>query len=306
MTTLHSRTGRFGWFALAVILGFAPSLANATDFNPAPGTADGAPGSLRDAISQANGNGQDDTITLAAGTYSLSLAGSGEDANASGDLDLTEAGFSLTIVGAGSNQTFIDQGTADRVIHAFAGVTVIFRALTIRGGNGVAQGGGILNSGGTVTIDNAEVNDNDASGPAATDGGGGIYNDGGALAIVNRSGIRNNAASGASGSGGGLFNSAGGTVFAQRSRIAGNRANRAGGGIEDASRTSTPSGEPVAVTLNDVDLNNNIAGPRGQASPGMAVGSTCPGPPTSPSRAATSATTAPRAKAEASGTATAR
>lgn len=219
----------------------------------------------------ANANGEDDTITLEAGTYSLSLAGSSEDMNATGDLDLTEAGWSITFVGAGANATFIDQDAMDRVFQVFAGVTVVFRDLTITGGDVSTSGGGIMNSGGDVTLNNTTVIENIARGNAPTDGGGGIYNNGGVVTLVNRSGVRNNRANGTSGSGGGVF-TLGGIFSATGSRIAGNRANRAGGGIEAAPGMAARRGGGFAVTLTNTDLNNNIAGPSGSAAPGNGGG----------------------------------
>jgi len=50
------------------------STANAAVFNITPGPADGAAGSLRDTLLAANSNGESDTINLAAGTYSLTIA----------------------------------------------------------------------------------------------------------------------------------------------------------------------------------------------------------------------------------------
>ena len=68
--------------------------------------------SLRGAISAANANGVGaDTITLPAGTYTLSLANAGglnEDANATGDLDVNS---SLTMLGSGAAGTIIQAGT---------------------------------------------------------------------------------------------------------------------------------------------------------------------------------------------------
>ena len=57
-------------------------------FNPLPGAADGAAGSLRAAILAANTNAQNDTINLQAGTYTLSLANVADQENlgALGDL----------------------------------------------------------------------------------------------------------------------------------------------------------------------------------------------------------------------------
>jgi CSLREA domain-containing protein len=78
--------------------------------------------SLREAIQAANtdatvdacttGSGAD-TITLPAGTYTLSLAGASEDANATGDLDITSV---ITIDGADAASTTIDGGGLDRVL----------------------------------------------------------------------------------------------------------------------------------------------------------------------------------------------
>ena len=70
--------------------------------------------SLRAAISAANSDaasggcpaGDDtDTVTLPAGTYGLSRSGAGEDANSTGDLDVTE---NVTIDGAGEAPTTVD------------------------------------------------------------------------------------------------------------------------------------------------------------------------------------------------------
>lgn len=54
---------------------------------------------------QANATPGADTIMLRAGTYRLTLAGAGEDAAATGDLDILQ---NLTIEGAGAMQTIID------------------------------------------------------------------------------------------------------------------------------------------------------------------------------------------------------
>ena len=66
---------------------------------------------LRDAIQAAQtdagpavapGSGAD-VVALPAGRYDLTLAGAGEDANHTGDLDVGSAGGALTIQGAGSD-----------------------------------------------------------------------------------------------------------------------------------------------------------------------------------------------------------
>ena len=74
-------------------------------------TPGGAGISLREAIIAANNTAGADTITLPAGTYTLTLANAGglnEDACAQGDLDVTD---SLTISGAGAATTIVQAGT---------------------------------------------------------------------------------------------------------------------------------------------------------------------------------------------------
>ena len=77
-------------------------------------TADGDC-SLRGAISVANADpGNDYAITLPEGTFAFSLAGSGEDNNATGDLDLSG---NITLNGAGAMSTTIDANQRDRGLH---------------------------------------------------------------------------------------------------------------------------------------------------------------------------------------------
>src|SRR5438270_11982503 len=71
--------------------------------------------SLREAIGAANGLAGADTINVPAGTYKLTITGSGEDADATGDLDITD---DTTIQGAGAGATGIDAtGLGDRVFN---------------------------------------------------------------------------------------------------------------------------------------------------------------------------------------------
>ena len=64
---------------------------------------------LRAAVQEANADPGVDVITLPSGVYVLTLTGAGEDAAATGDLDITE---SLTIIGAGAANTIVDGGPA--------------------------------------------------------------------------------------------------------------------------------------------------------------------------------------------------
>jgi hypothetical protein len=204
-------------------------------FNPLPSIPDGAPGSLRYDIITANHNGQDNIINLQPGHYLLTIPNTAgeENAAATGDLDLTSIGHTITIQGAGSDVTVVDAGGIDRVFQVIGDVTVEFRNLTITGGRAVdngttgspyssldALGGGILIGGGkqgrfitgnngpprpngTVTLDHVLVENNMAVGGTDMHGdgegasGGGI-SCGGTLLVIDST-IANNEAIGGNG-----------------------------------------------------------------------------------------------------------
>jgi hypothetical protein len=123
---------------------------------------------------------------------------------------------------------------------------------TISGNVAAREGGGLWNDSGLMALTGPVLIDaNIASGPAADDGGGGIFqNPAGSLTIGTGAQITDNIADGALGSGGGILNLS--SVQVTGATISGNRANRAGGGIEAAAGTTT--------TLTNVTLNNNNAG----------------------------------------------
>ena len=122
-----------------------------------------------------------DMIGLGPGTYTLSIEGHYDDANASGDLDVTER---LIITGAGADRTIIDADRIDRVMQVHPGVNLILEDVTITGGlspkgadstgfGGGAgySGGGIYNEGGTLTLRRCVVRHN-----IAGNGGNGTVN----------------------------------------------------------------------------------------------------------------------------------
>src|SRR3989344_2882469 len=98
---------------IAVFIGFAfvqTVLAAAFTVTKIADTNDGvcdADCSLREAVGAANATAGADTVSIPAGTYTLSIAGAGEDTNTTGDLDITD---DLTINGAGNTATIIDGG----------------------------------------------------------------------------------------------------------------------------------------------------------------------------------------------------
>ncbi len=196
-------------------------------------TNDSGHGSLRQAITNANNNPGPDTITFAAATNGtpIFLSGAaGENANASGDLDILDGG-NLTIEGNGIGVTIIDGDLNDRVLHVCPGGgcsnSVTLTGLTLRNGRpGIAAGGGILNEGAILTVRNSLIGGVGHGNNAQV--GGGLCNNAGTT-IVDNTTISANAAF----SGGGIYNVA--PLFVQNGSLiggtgAGNQALSADGG----------------------------------------------------------------------------
>lgn len=123
--------------------------------------------SLREAIIAANGNPGADTVSLPTpGTYTLAIAGAGEDLCQTGDLDILD---NVDIVGIGARHTLISAAGLDRVVQIHIGVSAVtIFGVTIRDGSltGVS-GAGIHNGGGTLTIDACAILDNSSSATGA-------------------------------------------------------------------------------------------------------------------------------------------
>ncbi len=228
----------------------------------------GASCSLREAIQSANtdsdfgGCTRTDTppytLELSAGEFTLSQAGANEDANATGDLDI---GTSLTIVGDGAGDTFIQAGATsaaaiDRVIHILAGATVNISDVTIRYGATPADGngGGIANIGGILTLSDSVVRDNVALGDGPGEGGGGIFNDANSSLTLNATNVLSNSALVNLGNGGGILTAPGSTLVINGGQIENNAAARAGGGIENNAGNAT---------FTNLTLNGNTTGLNG-------------------------------------------
>jgi CSLREA domain-containing protein len=235
-------------------LAAAPPAVRAAVFTP-DRTTDSADGacdahcSLREAILAANATAGDDVIVLRPGVYRLSLAGTGEDLGATGDLDIRG---DLVLLGDRSANTILDAGEIDRVLDIAAGVTVEIRDVTLRNGRvqaAATSGGGIRNRGAltlarsvvtanrtegfgggiassdsdsTLTLSQSTISDNTAAG-----GGGGIAIDGTAtLTNVTISGNRS-----LTDFGGGLYFFSDTDSTVDNATITGNSAAQRGGGI---------------------------------------------------------------------------
>ena len=129
-----------------------------------------------------------------------------------------------------------------------------------------AEGGGLWNSIGSMSIRGTRITNNSAAGVLATQGGGGVYNSGGNLRINPDVLIATNSATGTLGSGGGILNTVdtldevpyAGSLRVNDATIIGNTAVRAGGGIEDASTDAT-----ALFMINARVDSNTVTGPPG-------------------------------------------
>jgi hypothetical protein len=124
--------------------------------------------SLREAIIAANSTSGADSISLPAGTYLLTIPGSGENNCLQGDLDIKD---DLTIIGAGADSTIVDANGLDRAFDIESGASLI-RGLTIRGGSSKEGGGTYVTSSATsLTLDCVVITGNAATGVNSYGGG---------------------------------------------------------------------------------------------------------------------------------------
>ncbi len=125
--------------------------ADTVDAIPGDGLAQDASGntSLRAAIMEANASVGADLIEVPAGQYELSIAGTGENGAARGDLDI---GQPLTIRGAGIGATVVDGKQLDRVFDLVSNVALTLTEFTVAGGRVPSDNGGGLRNRGAATI----------------------------------------------------------------------------------------------------------------------------------------------------------
>ncbi|HUN58678.1 MAG TPA: right-handed parallel beta-helix repeat-containing protein [Candidatus Binataceae bacterium] len=195
---------------------------------------------LRDAITAANtetavngcaaGTGNDTIVFSVTGTITLTK----------GILPTIEK--TLTIQGPADNPPAIAVSGANEyeVMFLDFGATLNLGYLTIENGNvSDGVGGGVLNSGGTLTVTNSTFSDNSAG-----DGGGGIYS-AGKLSVTNSTFNSNN---GSDSSGGGIYNY--GTATVAKSTFDNNSADY-GGGIENVGTASVNNSTFVGNTATE-------------------------------------------------------
>ena len=155
------------------------STVDAVDATPGDGVCatSGAVCTLRAAIQESNALAGADTVTVPAGTYTLTIGGTFENAAATGDLDITD---DIVINGNAVSATIIDANAIDRGFEIL-GASATFSNLTIRNGNSAGNGGGInLNATASATLSASTL-----SGNTTAAGGGGIHNSGVTLVLTN-------------------------------------------------------------------------------------------------------------------------
>jgi len=146
-------------FAIVLVLLCFITVPARADVITVTNTNDSGPGSLRQALADANDG---DTITFAV-TDTIGLT--------SGELLVNS---SITISGPGANNLAVNGNAKSRVFHVASGKTVTISGLAITNGNsGSVAGGGIYNDHATLTLNECTVTGNSASFT-----GGGIFNDG--------------------------------------------------------------------------------------------------------------------------------
>jgi hypothetical protein len=172
--------------------------------------ADNGPGSLRQAITDANGHPGPDVIRFAPGVH-------GTIGLTSGVLNITD---DLAISGPGANIVTVSGNNSSRAFSVAAAKTVGISGLTVAQGS-APTGGGIDNFG-TLSLSHVILSNNQAVGGM---GGGGILNEVGARLTLVDSLLTGNTATAATGSdvfGGGLLNE--GTAGISGSTFSGNKA----------------------------------------------------------------------------------
>ena len=236
------------------------STLDETDANPGNGICTTASDTctLRAAIQEANALDGPDSIKLKTGLYMLTIAGISENGCATGDLDITD---SLTIIGTGAKNTFINAGKIDRVFHIMGDVAVKMTNVTIQNGlatdegGSEAFGGAILNEGGTLKVTASTLSNNAAF--ANYVWGGAIYSQSGEV-TVGKSIISNNLARGISQSIGGGISINGATLTIKGSTLSMNSA--LGVGVDATSWGGGIWLKGGFVTVEKSTISNNVAG----------------------------------------------
>lgn len=152
-------------------------------------TADSGPGSLRQALEDANAG---DTVTFLLDSPSTIMLTSG----------VVPIAKNVTLSGPSGGSITISGNNASRIFTVLAGVTATISHLTLTQGDAATGNGGALDTAGALTLDTVTITNSSASGPDAF--GGAVAGDDGASLAISNSTITGNRAT----QGGGIFESA--------------------------------------------------------------------------------------------------
>jgi len=184
---------------LLCTLGFAASAQAMTTYNVTPGDAT----SLRDAFNSANTDGDDSTINVPAGHYTLDPNDSGLEVFGDGTFTLVGAGARSTIIDGGATPVIGEGGSADDrliTINAFCNskcapnpAHATISGVTLTGADPDEDGGAIwIGNAGPDLKASLHIFDSTITGNQSENDGGGIFNQGDL--IVERVTFSNNAA----------------------------------------------------------------------------------------------------------------
>lgn len=207
-----------------------------------------------------------DTITLPAGTFTLSLAGTGENAAATGDLDIVD---DLNLVGDSTDTTIIDVAGLDRAFEVFPDPVVAMSRLSITNAAGSTAGVAIRIVGtSSLSLTLVRISNSVGTSPAVyvttgtnlslvatrieDNAGGGLYTQPSTTTTIRNSVFSGNSNS----SGGAILNS--GELTVVNSTFSGNTADFNGGAIINGGDAS----------LYNVTVAANTAGLSGTAGSG--------------------------------------
>ena len=231
---------------------------------------DSGAGSLRDAVEQANANGEDDVIT-----FQAALSGTIELAGADRDIEITGEGLELR--GPGADEVTVDANEGGRIFTLYGfdapGEEVSISDLTLTGGLYAGGSGGAINSVEAfngIDANAAELTIADAviTGNSAQFAGGGVNVRGGSLTIADSLVAENGTAY--SGGGVEVADTEGDRpteVVVRNSSVTGNASGSVGGGlsIEGASAAtvierSTISGNSTGTGGGGIYIDDDLGG----------------------------------------------
>lgn len=178
--------------------------------------------SIREAVLNANTCAGAQFIRIPPDAYQLTIVGMGEDAGATGDLDITD---DLTIIGVAVPS--ISANGIDRIFEIHPGATVNMQYLILA--EGQEQLGAAIRNHGMLTLDGLSIQNNHAvvpPGGSGTSAGGGLFNETGTTELYGTQFLENTADHG-----GGVHNFATAALNGSNVVFAGNTASITAGGL---------------------------------------------------------------------------